>query len=965
MESHAESARPTLLTLGRLAILSVTGLFLGTALAAQGPAPRLSADIDNAQRTVLLGSHSPKARPEYEAGRLPSGTPLQGISIVFSRSAAQEADLQALLTAQQDPASPLYRQWLTPEQFAARFGATDADIAKVQFWLQQQGFSLEGASRSKDRVRFSGTSQQVEAAFATELHYYTVNGHQHYAPSSDLSVPAALAPLVQTITNLSTFRPRSHIKIGAPRRPPQPKFTSSQTGSHFLTPGDIATIYDIKAAYNAGYTGAGQSIAAVGQTEIVLSDIENFQKAAGLTVKDPTLVLVPNTGTAAISSGDESESDLDLEYSGAIAKGATIYFVYVGNNQNYGVFDALTYAIDEQTAPVITISYGDCESDLGAGEYASLNAKLAQAASQGQTVVSASGDAGSTDCYGNTDQNTTEQEALGVDFPASSQYVTGMGGSEFPAADVAVGNTTYWVAQGTSDVISSALSYIPEQVWNDDSASDGLSAGGGGVSILTSRPTWQSGVTGIPSGDFRLVPDISLSASPNNAAFLFCSSDTTLGITGSCSHGFRDTNDTYLTTAGGTSFDAPIFAGMVAIINQKLTSTGQGVVNSTLYKLAGDAATYASAFHDITSGSNECTAGATYCSSAGEAEYPATAGYDQASGLGSVDFYNLLLAWPGASSSSPVASTTSLTAATTTPASGANDLVTISVASASNSSAAVPTGTLTVSVDGVTQTSALALSDGLASFTFNSTTSGAHTVKAIYSGDANYASSSGTLTLTVPSVAKTFTLSSTGVTVAAGNSATTTVTITPQNGYTGSIGFSVSASPAITNACFLLPNATISSASAVAVTLTVFTSVSTCASAAVIHTPGSQHQSGAAPSVSRDVPPASFSSDVFASRGTVTQAARLVPGTTLAFIGLLFVGLLLFRPRRWVPFCAIFLFAAIAAALSGCSSAGSSSSTTSTGTAFATKGSYTVTITGTDTASSSITASTTITLTVN
>ena len=831
-------------------------------LSAQTPAPRISAEIDNTQRAVLLGSHPPKARAEYDAGRMLAGTPLQGMSIVFSRSAAQETDLQALLAAQQDPASPLYHQWLTPEQFASRFGVADADIAKVQFWLQQQGFAIDGVSRSKNRLTFSGASDQVEAAFAVELHYYNVDGTKHFAPSTDLSIPTALAPMVQTVRNLSTFRPKPHVKIVAPQLAPQPNFTSSQSGNHYLSPGDVATIYDITPAYNAGYTGSGQSIADVGQSEIAFSDIENFESAAGLPKKDPVRVPVPNTGTPAISPGDESESDLDLEYSGAIARGATIYFVYVGNSANHNVFDALTYAIENNTAPVITISYGDCESDLGSGEYSLLNATLAQAASQGQSVISASGDNGSTDCHGNTNQSTAAQEALAVDFPASSQYVTGMGGTEFPAADVAVGNNTYWIPQGTSDAISSALSYIPEMVWNDDSAPVGstpadLSSGGGGTSILTARPSWQTGVTGIPAGSFRLVPDISLTASPNNAGFLYCSSDTSVKVTGSCAHGFRDANNQFLTVAGGTSFDAPIFAAMVAIINQKLKSTGQGVVNPTLYKLAGDTNTYASAFHDITSGNNNCTvAGSTVCSAAGQSEFSATIGYDEASGLGSVDFNNLLTAWPGSSSSS-----------------------------------------------------------------------------------------------------KSFTMTATAATVTAGGSVSSTVTITPQSGYTGTIAFTVTSSPAISNACFSLPNATVSGASAVTATLTAYTSSSLCAGVAAIGATGNQHKRGATQITQSDnVPPFSF--------GLPIAALALRAEASLALLCLLLVTLLNICSRRLAAYGgAALLLVAMTLAMSGCSSTGSSSSTTSN--SVAPKGTYTLTITGTDTSSPTISASTTATLTIN
>ena len=517
-----------------IAALLAGACFLSVGLMAQTPEPRIASEIDNAHRATIPGTHPPMARPEFDSGRVPSATKLQGITMVFSRSAAQETALQSLIAAQQDPNSPQYHQWLTPEAFAARFGMADADIAKVAFWLQQQGFSIDGASRGKTRLSFSGTVEQVESAFATELHYYTIADTKHYAPSTDISVPAALSSLVQNVGNLSTFRPKSHVKIATPKpAAPTPNFTSSQTGNHFLTPGDIATIYDIAPAYKRGLDGSSQSIAVVGQSSIVVSDIENFESAAGLAKKDPTMVLVPGTGTAAISPGDEMESDIDLEYSGGTAPGATIFFVFIGNSTNSGVFDALTYAIDQRKAPIITISYGLCESDLGSGEYTSLNGTLEQAASQGQSVVSAAGDGGSTDCSGNKGQTTAEQEALAVDFPSSSQYVTGMGGTEFSAADVASTNTTFWqpAPNSTTDVISSALSYIPEKVWNDDFApvgttAGGLSSGGGGASTLTPRPVWQVGVPGIPAGNFRLVPDVSLTASPNNAGYLYCSSDT-------------------------------------------------------------------------------------------------------------------------------------------------------------------------------------------------------------------------------------------------------------------------------------------------------------------------------------------------------------------------------------------------------------------------------------------------------
>ena len=923
--------------------------FVAIAALAQTPAPRVTTEIDGSAGVAIQGTRSPMAREENDAGRVPSGTKLQGISVVFSRSAAQEADLRALIAAQQNRASPLYHKWLTPDEFAARFGVADSDIAKVESWLELQGFSVDGVSRSKNRITFSGTVEQVEAAFSIELHNYKANGETHFAPSGDISVPAGLSPVVKTVTNLSSFRPKPHHRLRAPLSTAKPKFTSSQSGDHFLTPKDVATIYNINSAYNAGYTGADQSIAIVGQSLVVVSDIEKFQSAAGLSTKDPTLILVPDSGGAAISSGDEAESDLDLEYSGGIATGATIYFVYVGDNSNYDVWDSLNYAVDNKVAPIISVTYGACETAYSPSDYSTLNDILAQAATQGQSVIAAAGDNGSAECYGETGLSTAQQEALAVDFPASSQYVTGMGGTEFPSADVSSSNTTYWESASGSDVISSALSYIPEQVWNDDSSTGGLSSGGGGVSTLTARPSWQTGVAGIPSGSYRLVPDISLDASPNNAGYLYCSSDTSTDVTGSCSNGFRDSNDEYLTVAGGTSFASPIFAGMLAIINQKLNSSGQGVINPTLYTMAADSTTYASAFHDITSGGNECTAGLSYCSSASASEYSATTGYDEASGLGSVDFYNLLEAW-GTSSSSTVPSKTALSAATTSPVSGADDTITITVASDSSSSTTTPTGTLAIAVDGTTETSSLDLSSGSATYVFSSTSTGSHVIAATYSGDSTYASSSGTLTLTVTGK-KTFTLAATNLTVSAGSSGTSTITITPSNGYTGTIGWTISSSPSLSNGCFSLSSAAVSGTSTVTAVMTVYTSSSSCSSASVPGTGRSRKFFGTAPSAYRNA--------------LQPLSALNAAGACVALAGLLLLGLLGCPPRKLCTLAGVFLLAAVCFAALGCGGSGSVSSSSSSTTSNAAKGTYTVTIVGTDTSSSAITASTTTTLTVD
>jgi subtilase family serine protease len=931
-----------------LGLATSASLLFGSAVSsfAQRPQSRISGEITS-QRVVMPKSQPPIAKFAADKGSLSPQTQLSSMSLVFSRSAAQEADLQALIAAQQNPASSQYHAWLTPDQFAVRFGMSDADIAKAEAWLEQQGFTVEAVSRSKNRITFSGTAAQAEAAFDVPLHNYQTDGTTHFAPAGDISLPAALAPVVQAVTNLSNFRPHSHMRVQKGSLVSKPNFTSSQTGSHFLTPGDIETIYDIKAAQSEGYNGSGQSIAIMGQSAVVLSDIENFQSAAGLTKKDPTIVLVPNTGASTVYTGDESESDLDLEYSGAIAPGATIYFVYAGSNSNASVTDAIAYAVDNDIAPILSTSYGGCETEYSTSEYTAENNVLAQAASQGQTVIAAAGDDGSTDCYGVSGLTTAQQEAVSVDFPASSQYVTGMGGTEFSAANVASGSS-FWSAANGSDLLSSAQSYIPEQVWNDSSASIGISAGGGGASVLnTTRPSWQTpgpnSVPGIPSGSTRLVPDISLDSSPNNAGYLYCSSDFSgTGITGSCANGFRDSSNTNLTVAGGTSFAVPIFAGMVAMINQATGQTAQGVVNPTLYALASNSATYTSAFHDITTGNNSCTAGTAYCSTAATntSLYAATTGYDEASGLGSIDFNNLLTAWKAAAvtgSSSLLASTTTVTAASTTPASGASDVISISVTPATPA----PTGTVTILVDG-TAVSPATLSSGTASYTFSSTTAGQHVIRVTYSGDGTYAPSTNTVTVNIgPSF--TITANPTTITVASGSSGTSTITVTPVNGYTGTIDWSLNA-PSALSGCYTIGSSssttTVSGTAPVTATLTIFTSGSDCAGASISPSGvGAKRKfANSTPQVARGKSPAKPFSP-----GT---------GTGVALAGLLFCGLMGGRSRKLRLFLAVGVISVATLTTFGCSS-NSTTTTTTTTTTSATAGTYILTVSGADSATGS------------
>jgi subtilase family serine protease len=589
---------------------------------------RLARPIDSAPVSVLRGNVHALARPEFDQGPVEGSFRLDHITLMFKPSESQQADLDALLGQLQDPSSPNYHRWLTPEQFADRFGLSSNDLAKITSWLQAQGFTTDEIARSRSWVAFSGTAQQVESAFHTPIHRYVSNGEPHYANAAEPSVPSQLAGLVLGFRSLNDFRPRPRSvfkRIGGGIRP---DYTSNVSGLHFLAPDDFATIYDVKGLYSSGIDGTGQKIAVMGQTDILISDITAFRAAAGLPPSNPTVILIPGPDPG-ISKDDIGEADLDIEWSGGVAKNATI--IYVNSGTANGAFDSLQYAIDHNLAPVMGISYGDCEQHMGSVVLDTLLALGQQANSQGITILAPGGDNGATDCDFTTSPSnpvTIATHGLAVDSPASIPSYTGVGGTEFNE-----GSGNYW---NTANNISngSALSYIPEIVWNTTVQDKQLSAGGGGRSIHFPKPSWQKGV-GVPNDSTRDVPDISLSASADHDGYLTCSQ-------GSCVNGFRAA-DNSLTVVGGTSIGPPTIAGIVALINEK-TNSAQGNINFVLYPLA---ASSPAAFHDITTGNNEvpCKAGTTNCPNGGQIGYTAGPGYDLASGLGSVDASNLALAW--------------------------------------------------------------------------------------------------------------------------------------------------------------------------------------------------------------------------------------------------------------------------------------------------------------------------------
>jgi subtilase family serine protease len=613
------------------------------AAAQTGPSDRIAGKIDSRVRAPLVQGIHHLAQPSYDQGPVAGDFQLERITLQFKLSAAQQQDLDQLLQQLSDPASPNFHRWLTPEQFGERFGASANDLNKLRAWLEGSGLKVEEIPAGRTRVICSGTAAAVAAALQTEIHQYLVEGKSHYANATAISVPAALSNIVQSVHGLHDFRLKPTRLL---RRAASPNYTYSSS-EHFLAPNDIAAIYNLTGLISSGITGSGQKIAIAGQSNLHLTDVEAFRSAGGLTANDPTLLLIPGSKNPGYVSGDIDEASLDVEWSGAAAPLATIIFVYSTDVNN-----SLQYAVDNNVAPVISISYGECEAQATADGSASLISSLgSQANSQGQTIMAASGDAGAADC----DTNGPATHGLAVDVPASEPSITGVGGTEFTE-----GTGSYWNSTNNSSN-GSAKSYIPEEAWND-STTNSLSATGGGKSTLYSKPLWQAG-TGVPADGMRDVPDVSLSASADHDGYLVC-------LEGSCGSGATGSYSAAVSANsiyGGTSVSTPIFAGIMALINQK-TGTTQGNANPILYSLA---ATSPSAFHDITAGNNivSCRSGSTNCTS-GKLGYSATTGYDQATGLGSMDATALATAWASylSTAAAPTVTTVAASSVTTTGA---------------------------------------------------------------------------------------------------------------------------------------------------------------------------------------------------------------------------------------------------------------------------------------------------------
>jgi pseudomonalisin len=610
------------------------------------PADRITSFVDDDQRITLTGNRHPLAIASNDAGPVGPGYRMERMLLTLLPDDAQQVALTQLIDAQQNPESPYYHQWLTPGQYGERFGISESDAAQVTAWLQAHGMEVEEVTAGRRSIVFSGNAAQVLSAFHTQIHTYKIGGEVHHANASDPEIPAAFAGVVGGVVSLHDFRSEP-MHNGA--RIPTPDFTSG--GSYYLAPADFATIYDLGPLYQQSITGSGESVAIVARSNINISDVRQFRTSFGLPANDP-LIIVNGADPGIFSSGEETEADLDVEWSGAVARNAAIKFIVSkSTSSSDGSYLSAQYIVNHNLAPVMSMSFGLCEAALGSSGNSFINGLWQQAAAQGISVFVSSGDNGAAGCDSASASRATH--GFGVNGLCSSTYSVCVGGTEFNDTSHP---SLYWSTSNAAGTQSSALSYIPEVVWNE-SGSGGLWAGGGGASAIYAKPAWQAG-TGVPADGRRDVPDVAFTAAGHDGYLIYQNGG--------------------LYVVGGTSAASPSFAGVMALVVQNAAAR-QGNANTVFYSLASKQRTGgASVFHDITSGNNSVP---------GQAGFNATVGYDQATGLGSVDATVLVEHWRDGTV--PPAFHTAASASSLTVRAGSNNSVTLTVTISGNFDAAV------------------------------------------------------------------------------------------------------------------------------------------------------------------------------------------------------------------------------------------------------------------------------------
>jgi hypothetical protein len=738
------------------------------------PRPLITEAVDESRLTTLKGNVHPLARPQFDLGTAPASLPMERMLLVLKRSVDQETALRKLLDDQQDKKSPSYHKWVSPEDFGRQFGPTDADMQTITAWLQSHGFQVN-TTKGRTVLEFSGSASQVQEAFHTTIHKYVVSGEQHWANANDPQIPAALAPAVAGVLTLHNFikKPTLHF-TGEPvpaqlvrGKKPQVTFPSQngQPAMNALAPQDFATIYNIAPLYASNITASGNTIGVIGRSNLFNNgqDVQDFRNVVGSGIGPgiPGIGVVitdlngPDPGD--LGGGEEAEATLDASWAGALAPDAVVYFVVSATtNTTDGIDLSESYIIENNLADVMTESFSACELFATDAQLAGATAMAEQAAAQGITYIISTGDDGATGC---DDPNVAPASyPPSVNFLASTAFNVAVGGTMFNENG---SPNKYWGS--TPPISETALSYIPENVWNESSLTNGLWSSSGGASagnLLSGfgttggvpKPSWQSGLSSIPNDNVRDLPDVSLTAAGHDP-YLLC-------LEGSCEPNSQ--GELFVYFISGTSASAPSFAGIMALIDQK-TGTAQwtrgGLANYYLYRLAAMQSSYPAqcdgsntstppatscVFNDVTVGSNVVP---------GEqgTQYQAGVGYDLTTGLGSMNVNNLADQWSTATFNPTTTSLTLNNGAVINVVHG--QPLPISVNVSPNSGGGTPTGNVEMVLyptESVTQSDELSL--GLlplnagvfngSIYTIPGSTIGS--VFAHYGGDATYAPSNST-----------------------------------------------------------------------------------------------------------------------------------------------------------------------------------------------------------------------------
>jgi hypothetical protein len=642
----------------RLLRRALLAVLAGLAAAAAHGAP--AAPIDEAQRAPLSGGVHPAVARARELGSPDPALRAERVILVLRGTPQQEAALQRLLADQHTPGRPAYRRWLSPADFARRFGVAPAQMAALQGWLRSKGLHVDEVPAGGRSLAFSGTIARIENAFATRIGRYEIDGVPHLSAAIAPTVPAAFAGFVRGFASLHDVRHRPQFLRGATA----PDFTDGS--SYYLAPGDFAVIYDLAASYAQGTTGAGGSIAILGRTSVKTADISSFRSQFGLSATLPAII--DNGAAPGYESGDELESDLDLEWSGAVAPAAAIKFVTSASTAlTDGIDLSAQYAVSNNVAGIVSLSYSSCESPSDPTASPFYGQLWQQAAAQGMSVFVSSGDSGAAGCA--VDTSSTASGGLAVNALCSSPDDTCVGGTEFVADQSAP--ASYWAASNSATGVS-ALGYIGEAAWNQSGTVSGgadLFASGGGTSLYYAKPSWQY-APNIPSDGHRDVPDLALAASGAHDAYLVVTSD-----------GYSSST---LVAVGGTSASTPSMAGIAALLTQRQGGR-LGNIDPALYALSNlQVNGGAVVFHRITSGDNSVPGQAGFSAAA------ATPDFSQVSGLGSVDGGQLLSNW--SSVSPPPVRVGIAPASALVPASESVGTATLTVAAATAWTATVATG---------------------------------------------------------------------------------------------------------------------------------------------------------------------------------------------------------------------------------------------------------------------------------